>query len=273
MLFYPTLKRLAWLLLIACTVLTPALARGQALEIIPLHNRSAEEIVPQLRPFLEAGASVGGSNSTIFVRASARNMGEIMKLIESLDTPVRRLRISVRQEEIKAADDQGAGVTGSVILGSGAPKVGGVAQIYSSDRHTQRNTHSQVQTIDGGRASIHVGQSFFVPLQQYVLTPTGVLVSQTLVQRDLGTGFVAVPKLSGDQVTLEISPTDLTAASGVGAVNVMRLVTTISGRLGEWLELGGSADTSDANESGITRYGTRSASGRRKVLLKVDELP
>jgi hypothetical protein len=56
-------------------------------------------------------------------------------------------------------------------------------------------------------------------------------------------------------------------------VNVQRLVTTISGRLGEWLELGGSAGEQSGSSGGIASYGTRSASRTRRLLLKVEELP
>lgn len=260
-------------LLLAGLLLSAAVAWSQALEVIPLHHRSAEEILPQLKPFVEAGGTVSGMNDTLFLKASARNQAEIRKLIAALDTPVRRLLISVRQENSRASDEQGAGVSGNVTLGDGAPSVSGRAKIYSSDRSTQRNTQQQVQTIAGGRAAIHVGQSFLVPLRQLTLTPAGAVLSETFVQRDLGTGFVAVPKLAGDRVTLEISPKDESASQGTGVVNIQRLVTTVSGRLGEWMELGSSGSESDARESGITHYGTRTGSGKSRVMLKVEELP
>jgi hypothetical protein len=96
-----------------------------------------------------------------------------------------------------------------------------------------------VQTIDGGRAAIMVGQSLQMPMRQRVFTPAGVL-SETLVQRDLGSGFIAVPQLNGERVTIEISPRDDTPGRQPGTINTQQLVTTVSGRLGEWLELGGS---------------------------------
>jgi hypothetical protein len=104
-----------------------------------------------------------------------------------------------------------------------------------------------------------------------VLTPAGVVVSETLVQRDLGTGFVAVPQLNGDRVTLDISPRDDTLGPLPGSVNTQRLVTTVSGRLGEWLELGGSVgEQSGSSGSAIASYGTtQSASRQRRLLLKV----
>jgi hypothetical protein len=149
----------------------------------------------------------------------------------------------------------------------------GRGHLYQSDSRSRRDISQQVQTIDGGRAAIMVGESFFLPLRQVVLTPAGVVVSETLVQRDLGTGFVAVPRLSGDRVTLDISPRDDTPGPLPGSVNVQRLITTVSGRLGEWLELGGSVGEQSGSTGGIASYGTRSASRARRLLLKVEELP
>jgi hypothetical protein len=109
-------------------------------------------------------------------------------------------------------------------------------------------------------------------MRQLVIGPAGAILSETLVQRDLGTGFVAVPRLAGDRVTLEISPRDDTPGALPGAVDSTRLVTTLSGRLGDWIELGGSVGDQSGNSAGIASYGTQSASRQRRLLLKVEEL-
>jgi hypothetical protein len=262
------MKRLFFALLITCS-----LAWGQGLEIIELRHRSAEQLLPQLTPFVEPGGALSGVNDKIFLRASARNQAEIRQLVAALDTPLRRLMISVRQDASDSGSDSGGGVSARVEVGPGGSAVSGRGHLTQSDSRSRRDISQQVQTIDGGRAAIMVGQSFFLPLRQVVLTPTGVIVSESLVQRDLGTGFVAVPRLNGERVTLEISPRDDTPGSLPGSVNIQRLVTTVSGRLGEWLELGGSVGEQNGNTAGIASYGTQSASRQRRLMLKVDELP
>jgi hypothetical protein len=54
---------------------------------------------------------------------------------------------------------------------------------------------------------------------------------------------------------------------------VQRLPTTASGRLGEWLELGGSIGDQSGRSVGIASVGTQTASRQRRLLLKVEELP
>ncbi|MDA8256644.1 MAG: hypothetical protein M0Z99_13560 [Betaproteobacteria bacterium] len=262
------MKRLFFALLMSCS-----LAWGQGLEIIDLRHRSAEQLLPQLAPFVESGGALSGVNDKLFLRASARNQAEIRDLVAALDTPLRRLMISVRQDGTDSGSEQSGGISGRVVIGGGAPAISGRGHLSQSDSRSRRDISQQVQTIDGGRAAIMVGQSFFLPLRQVVLTPTGVIVSESLVQRDLGTGFVAVPRLNGDRVTLEISPRDDTPGPLPGSVNIQRLLTTVSGRLGEWLELGGSTGEQSGNTAGIASYGTQSASHQRRLLLKVEELP
>jgi hypothetical protein len=262
------MKRLFLALLMTCS-----LAWGQSLEIIGLKHRSAEQLLPQVAPFVEPGGALSGMNDRLFLRASARNQAEIRDLVAALDTPLRRLMISVRQDGASTDEARGATVSGRIEIGIGAPAISGRGRFYDSDSSSRRGTAQQVQTIDGGRAAILVGESLILPLRQVVLTPAGVVVSESFVQRDLGTGFVAVPRLSGERVTLEISPRDDTPGPVPGSVNVQRLLTTVSGRLGEWLELGGSVGEQSSSSDGIVSYGTRSASRQRRLLLKVDELP
>ena len=262
------MKRLLCLLLMGCS-----LAWGQTLEIISLRHRSAEALLPQLAPFVERGGAISGMNDKLFLRAGSRNQAEIRSLVATLDTPLRRLMISVRQDGAEAGSDRGAGVAGRIETGAGGTTISGRGHLYQSDSRRRRDISQQVQTIDGGRAAIMVGETFFLPLRQVVLTPAGMVVSESLVQRDLGTGFVAVPRLSGDRVTLDISPRDDTSGSLPGSVNTTRLVTTVSGRLGEWLELGGSLGEQSGSTGAIASYGTRSESRMRRLLLKVEELP
>jgi hypothetical protein len=262
------MKRLVLALLMLST-----LAWGQGLEVIKLRHRSAEQLLPQIAPFVEPGGALSGMNDTLFLRASARNQAEIRDLVAVLDTPRRRLMISVRQEGADSGAQSGAGVSGRVITGSGGTAVSGRGHLYQSDSSSRRDIAQQVQTIDGGRAAIMVGQSLQIPLRQRVFTPAGVLISETLVQYDLGTGFVAVPQLNGERVTVTVSPRDVTLGPVPGTINTQQLLTTVSGRLGEWLELGGSVGEQSGSSGAIGAYGSGSASRQRRLLLKVEELP
>ncbi len=263
----------------------------QQLEIIKLQSRTADQVLPQLRPFIEPGGALSGMNNQIFIRASDANRRQIRELLAAIDRPPRRLVISVRQDADSTSLARGGEVSGSVgsdrvRIESGRTVVSGTGvtvrrgddvvrgQVYDSRNSGSERVAQQVQVVEGGRAYINVGTSVPVPLRQVVLTPGGAIVSESVVYRDLGTGFTAEPQLSGDMVTLTISPThDTPGSHGPGSANVQRLTTTVSARLGEWMQIGGSVQEESADRDGTLRYSTRRGSTGRSVQLKVEELP
>lgn len=260
-----TLKSLA--LLLACVTFVTS-AWAQSLEVITLRHRTAEQLLPQVQPMVEPGGALIGAGDKLFLRASPRNQAQVRQVVEALDRPLRRLMITVRHGGEREGVDVHAGA--SVRLAPGDSRIRGSVgeRSYSS----RQSIAQQVQTVEGGRAWINVGSSYFLPFQQVVLTPTGAVVAQSMVQVDVGTGFAAMPRLAGDRVMLDISPTNDSAGSLPGSANTQRLGTTVSGRLGEWIALGGSARQESGTQGGTLRYGTRTARDDRQVWLKVEEL-
>ncbi|MBZ0126193.1 MAG: hypothetical protein K8F32_07460, partial [Rhodocyclaceae bacterium] len=89
----------------------------QQLEIIDLKSRTAEQVLPQLRPFVEPGGTLSGMNNKIFIRASEANRRQIRELLGAIDRPPRRLVISVRQDADSTATARGGEVSGRVSSG------------------------------------------------------------------------------------------------------------------------------------------------------------
>jgi len=87
------MHRLIPLLFLLLALAAPAHAQ-QELEIIQLKHRSAEQVMPQLKPFVEPGGVVSGMNYQIFLRASRANREQIKQLLAALDQAPRRLRSS-----------------------------------------------------------------------------------------------------------------------------------------------------------------------------------
>ncbi len=245
------------LLLLAAAGLAPA---QQQLEIIRLQHRSAEQVLPQLQPFVEPGGVLSGMNNQLFLRASAANRQQILQILAALDRPPRRLMITVRHDA--EAGGAGRGVDG--------PR----ARVWDSRSAGAQRASQQVQVVEGGKAFIQVGQSLPIRLHQVLLTPAGAVAGESIVFRDLGSGFYAEPQLAGDTVTLTISPShDTPTGHDPAGANLQRLTTTVSVRLGEWVDLGGANQDRAEDRSGTLSYSTRELRGTRRVLLKVEELP
>ena len=98
------------LLLLLLAFAGPAFAQG-TLEVIPLRHRTAEQVIPILRPLLEPGGALSGQYNQLIVRTSPGNLAQIRSALDAIDRPARRLLISVRfdaAQDTARRDVQGA---------------------------------------------------------------------------------------------------------------------------------------------------------------------
>lgn len=284
------------LLMFFCLCLPTLVPAQQEMEIIPLRYRTVEQVIPALQPFVEPGGALSGMNNQLILRGSARNREQVRQALAAIDTPQRRLMIRVSQNRDVESRQQGGEVSGNVGLGNNVRIIqpsGGVVQgssriemrrgdstvttrVYDTRSSGDARTSQTVQVVEGGRAFIQVGQSLPMPLRQVMLGPNGAVVTEGMVYRDIGQGFYAVPQLAGDRVTLEISPQFDTPGNqgygGANSVNTQRVSTTVSGRLGEWIELGGSGQQASGRERGNLGGGASELRDSRSVWLLVEEL-
>ena len=271
----------------------PLLALAQqSMEIIPLKHRTMEQVLPVLQSLLEPGDSLSGMNDQLILRASPTTRAQVKQALAAIDTPVRSLLIHVTQNRDDAMSRSGAQTYGKIETGTtrviqppaGSAQGGARIEIRSGDSvigaqagSTQQagSTRAQqsVRVVEGGRAFINVGQSVPLPMRQVVQGPGGTMVTETTAYRDSGQGFYAEPRLSGERVTLEISPQYDTPGHQVyGSVNTQRVSTTVSGRLGEWIEIGGANQQFSRQKSGNLSTGSREGYDNRSVWLMVEEV-
>lgn len=278
-------------LVLAWVALWPGLLPAQGnLEILTPQHITVDQALPALRPLLAPGGAISGYNGKIMVRTDPRNLEEIRAALAAIDAPAARLLVSVRRDGGASSRHAGAEVSGSVQAGdaritrspsgtstsrieyrsgAGRIEVGGDSRSsFSSSQASQ-----QVQTVDGGQAHIQAGVSVPVAFRHVSIGPDGARVSQGTVFRDLASGFYARPQVVGERVRIDISPFSSRPAGPGGAAQVEQLETTIEGRLGEWIPLGGSRAVEQAEQGGWLRQGSQSASGETALWLKVERLP
>lgn len=243
---------------------------AQEMEVIELKGKTVEQVLPALRPLLEPGATLSGMNNQLFLRASARNRAEIKRALAAIDKPARQLVIRVSQNRDAESSNQGAAASGQVVLGSN--KRANVDATVWDSRSARRDSAGQmVRTMEGGQAYIQIGRSLPVPMRQVIVGPGGAIINETTAYQDIGQGFYAVPRLNGDRVTLDISQ-QAASQGGYGSINSQRLSTTVSGRLGEWIELGGSGRQASGNQGGAFSHSTSDVRDNRSIWLMVEEV-
>jgi Bacterial type II/III secretion system short domain len=273
------LNRLRFILL--CALLAAGAAFADEVEVIPVRHRTAEQIIPAVRPLVSPGGAVTGTQSSLVVRSTRANIEDIKRVVAALDRAPRQLLISVRQdagdtasrEAISAAGTLSGG-RGSVSVGQGAPAESRInARILDSSRSADDHVVQQVQALEGSPAYISLGSVRPLPTRSTTLGPGGVVASRGIVYQEASTGFTVVPRVSGDRVTLEINSRQGSLERRPrGSARTSDILTAASGVLGEWIELGGTSQSAMHEERGIfsREAATHQTTGR--VWVSVDEI-
>jgi type II secretory pathway component GspD/PulD (secretin) len=255
-----------------------AMAQTTVLEVIDLKYRNAQEVLPVLQPFVARTGSISALNNQLIVRTTPQNLAELRKILDGIDRRPRRLMITVSQDLALADRDLGAAVTGTVGGENASITLPGSsgeakARIYSSQSAGAERGGQTVQVLEGNAAFIRVGESAPITTRQIIQTPLGSRAVDTTQLREANSGFYARPRTRGDRVTVEISVgRDQFTNSGTGATDIRRVATVVSGRLGEWIDLGGSTRSGVGDESGIAYRSSEAAMDRRRLYLKVEEV-
>ncbi|WP_234085706.1 secretin N-terminal domain-containing protein [Azonexus sp. R2A61] len=263
------MKNAVKVLLTAIFVLWAGLAAAQ-LEVIELKSKTADQVLPTLLPLVEPGGTLTGVNNQLFLKASPQNRADIKRALAALDKPMRRLIIRVAHDRQAENSARGGEVGGQVTLGS-TRRSNVEARVWDTRSVRGENAAQMVQTVEGGQAFIQVGRSLALPMRQIVVGPGGAVVNETTVYRDVGSGFYAMPRVNGQRVTVEISQQAEQFAGGRGNVASQRLSTTVSGRLGEWIEIGGSGGRASGQQGGAFSVGTSEVRDARSIWLMVEE--
>ncbi|MFM9881654.1 MAG: secretin N-terminal domain-containing protein [Burkholderiales bacterium] len=236
-------------------------------EIVVLKHRTLDQVLPMLKPLVDAGGAVSGMENQVIMRTNARNLNQLKKVLASIDVPQRRLTISVRQTRDAVVLSEGMDV--GVATGSAQGRV------YSSRSANDEVVTQQVQTVDGKAAFIAIGQSVPFQTQSVIPTPAGYGVVESTLIRNVSTGFSVMPRVLGDRVTLDIHPRRETLGGSTPAsVESQSVGSTVTGRLGEWIRLGGATGaTSGADRGRVLSSASASRDEHRTVWVKVDEVP
>ena len=258
-----------WLAILTFLLAQTPLAEEMVLQVFPLKHRTHEEILPALKPLVMPGGTVTGMNNQIIVRTTPANLIELEEVLRQIDRTPRRLKITVRQE---AAGQEGGlehGLSGAYHSSGGSH---GSYRVLSTDSHVDDSQVHFVQAVEGQPAFIQTGQAVPLPGQSIAITEHGAMVQNTLQYHDITSGFDVVPTLNDDRVTLRIAPRQARLhPSGAGVIGYQAAETTVSGRLGEWMELGGMTENlnedAHANLTQTRRYGNE----HRRIWVKVEE--
>ena len=279
------LKQLYSLLCLALLLLSTA--QADSLTVIQLHNRPAEEIMPIVKPMLAAGEVLTGQGFKLFLRASSETLEQVEAMIDVLDAAAKMLQISVTQgssQDLEAlridANLKIEGGNSSVDIGSRSDNSagninynsgnvsGGVDASATRVRRHNKPVH-RLRVSEGREGYIETGEQ--IPYLTGVSRIMPGTTAGSSEYKNVTTGFYVLARIHGDSVTLQISPfKNSLSNTNAGSINTQSANTVISGRIGEWLEIGGVSEESSGSQSGIGSYGSSQGRKTDHIWIRAD---
>jgi hypothetical protein len=241
------------------------LANGTQVEVIQVMSRPAATLIDTITPLIGEHSSVSAHDDKLIVKGTRAEIDAVRALLRDLDRPARRLLIEVRQigNQSLSSKDFGYGAhTENVRLGRVAPGSDAGIRFQGIQTRGRDDGLQRIQALDGLPATIRVGQS--VPVYQAFeyIGRYPVARGYEVDYRDTASGFIALPRVHGDQVTVEIFQQQ-ERPSHEGRFDHQQAATVLRGNLGQWLTLGSIGGTSSDSGDAIGRsFQTRRARDR-----------
>ena len=261
------------------------------IHVIALKHRTAQELIPVIRPLLGPTDAVSAMDYRLLVRASPKRLAEVERVVQQLDIARRNLTLSVRQGSQAENRGTSQGLSGEVDVGRDArvtlPRStsddrGAVIEHQSGDARLRYQTRTErgsasderTQTLrvqDGKPAYIRLGQS--VPHVKRIIALSGrqLAVAQGVEYQNVVTGFEVLPRIQGERVQLDITPRLSSLADPAsGLANFQELRTTVTVRLGKWIDLGAIEGAGENIRRAIVESATAGSAEQRTVWIKVE---
>ena len=249
-------------------VLLVSTVQAGSITTIQLRNRPAVEVIPIVEPMLGVDDAITGQGFKIFLRSSAETLDQVMAMIETL-------QISVFQgsdRDLRAVDISGniqiqSGDT-SVSIGTNRNKTSSI-NISSTRSRLQNNPIHQLRLTEGQEGYIETGEQ--IPYFSGVNWILPKAAGGGIEYRDVTTGFYVLPRIHGENVTLQVSPfRNSQSKSRGGNIETLHANTTITGRISEWLLIGGATEQTKASQSGIGSYSSTKSRNNTSIWIKAD---
>lgn len=249
----------------------PMQAAEQQIVTLLVRSQPAAALVDVVRPLLGESGGVSAFHDKLIVRGNRQQIAAVRTLLADIDRPARRLLIEVRQrgQFSTSTRDLGYGARSDDVRLGQAPRRDGVRLQYKQLQTRSRDAGTQrVQALDGRPALIRAGQSVPVYRAHQQVIGNQLIQGFDVDYRDVGSGFIALPRLHGEQVTIEIYQQHERAAMN-GRFNVQHASTVLRGALGQWLPLGVIGGSDADRDGSFGRHVQTQRRGNRQIDLRV----
>ena len=268
---------LVLLALVTALLAGPAQGAQDRIEIIELRNRTAEEVIPLVRPLLAPEDALTGTGYQLILRAPPERIREVRDLVRQLDQAQKNLLVTVSAGRAEDLRDREVGVSGRIETDRGSLTVGDADEEGIHGTLRERSTRSQttqgssVRVLEGQSAFIRTGGEVPYVTSGVIITGNQVITSSGVEYRRVETGFYVTPRISGDRVFLHIRPVQQQLQPDQ-TIATQEAETTISGPVGEWITIGGVAQEERRESSGTISRRWETGGRDDSISVKVEVL-
>ena len=254
--------------------------RADSIETIQLQHRPAADIIPVIKPMLDSTDSVSGQGFRLFVRTTPDRFAQVKQMVRKLDVAAKLLQISVFQgndRDLRALSMEGSARyqdrNSDIRIGSSGEKSRG-ADVHLSTRGGSATSHTlstrgrlsdnpihTLRVTEGTQGYIETGESIpYFSVGGGWFRGRRAYIDGGIEYKDVTTGFYVLPRVNGDQVILDVSPFKQSQSKTRGGdINTQSASTQITGKLGQWLAIGGTTEQVQRSDSSIgSRHSTQS---------------
>lgn len=245
---------------------------SERIEVIQLHGRSANELIPIIQPLLEPGVGLSSQGYKLIIRGSEKDIAQAHEIVSQLDSPPKQLSISLRRGGGSTFNRNEASASGTINSGDSSVSVNGngpaTIRLHETQRSINDDSIRRINVTEGRQAFIQTGQ--LVPVGERQIDQYG-RQTKSVTYKNINSGFYVVPRISGEFVNLDLVQNNTSIdRHGRQTFNTQRTGTTLRGRLGEWISIGGVSQQSAQSGSGILHSTRRSSNVDLQLYMKVD---
>ncbi len=267
--------------------------------IITLNNRTPQDVISTLEPFLEKGGQIKAFENQLIIQSSASNIAALKDIIAKIDVAAAKLLITVSNGHDKPSEITSITPNGDVTFGD---EPDGPHTVTIT---TTRESDTQVSSIpvdSGNVAFIKTGVTIPLIQDQYAgaanyrsdgqiggLGANGAFSGENHARGDareaensyeyknLSNGFYVKPQVVGKDVKLELStmndqPTGTIGDTTQAAYTTFKAQTVITVPMSKWTYLGGN-EAQDRSNSTTTYHTSSRDTSQKSLWLRVDPVP
>ena len=268
---------------------TSAIRADYPIEVIELRHNLLQDVMPVIRPLMSEGETLTGMNNQLIVKAPPERVRQIRELLAQIDRPPRRLVVMVSNQGNLDRYSRGYSTAADINSGDGNITINPRARqretasagIESGDSRARAGVHDatsqggrsvgqHVQVMEGRRAWINAGVQVPVRSREGYISGGVPYERRSITYHDVRSGFYVIPRVQGEFVTLEILQHDDRPGERPRTFRTQSTGTTVSGRLGEWIDLGGISNTGSDNRRDIGQSASRGMTQGQQIWVRVE---